>query len=179
MGTFVCRHKHLFEGSAGVDVGAGILFFIISGLALSAGIGGGGLYVPLLMVVLDFNVRQATAVSQACLSGGAATALIYNLRQRHPSGLKPMIDYDLVLLMGPCLLAGALLGSALNALAPGWVVLVLLMVILTYSAYKALAKAIETWRKEAAGECKQNGPASGDARLSHNAVERCLRLLGF
>ena len=28
--------------------------------------------------------------------GGAASALIYNVRQRHPSGLKPMIDYDLV-----------------------------------------------------------------------------------
>ena len=30
------------------------------------------------------------------IPSGACSALVYNLRQRHPSGRKPMIDYDLV-----------------------------------------------------------------------------------
>eukprot|EP00929_Paragymnodinium_shiwhaense_P056295 TRINITY_DN2817_c0_g1_i1.p1 TRINITY_DN2817_c0_g1~~TRINITY_DN2817_c0_g1_i1.p1 ORF type:complete len:404 (-),score=57.64 TRINITY_DN2817_c0_g1_i1:94-1305(-) len=88
-----CVHKDLFDGGAGADVGSALVFFIISGLALSAGIGGGGLYVPLLMVFLNFNVQEATGLSQALLAGGSATALVYNLRQRHPTGLRPMVDY--------------------------------------------------------------------------------------
>lgn len=172
--SFECVHKDLFASPAGADVGAALVFFFISGLALSAGIGGGGLYVPLLMVLLGFTVKEATGLSQACLSGGASTALAYNLRQRHPSGRKPMIDYNLVLIMGPSLLTGALVGKALNASAPSWLILSLLVVVLSQSAFQALKKAVATWRKEQAGETR-GLPAQGDARLSKNPIERCLR----
>mmetsp|Transcript_33665 Transcript_33665/g.92966 ORF Transcript_33665/g.92966 Transcript_33665/m.92966 type:complete len:597 (+) Transcript_33665:77-1867(+) len=167
-----CRHKNLFEHTVGPDIGAALLFFVISGLALSAGIGGGGLYVPLLMLILGFSVKQATATSQACLAGGASTALVYNLRQRHPSGRKPMIDYDLVLVMGPNLLIGALIGSALNAATPSWLILVLLTAILCQSTWKTFQKAIETWRKESAAEARG---VSVNSRLSKNPIERLLR----
>jgi len=174
--TFKCRHDSLLKGSAGADVGAAVLFFIISGLALSAGIGGGGLYVPLLMAILGFTVREATGLSQACLSGGASTALVYNLRQRHPLGKKPMIDYTLVLVMGPNLLIGALVGSTLNASAPSWLILGLLMLVLCQSVLKTFKKAIATFRKEKVGEVR-GMPASGDARLSMNPVDRCIRFV--
>jgi len=170
-----CRHKALFGNAAGSDVAAAIIFFLISGLALSAGIGGGGLYVPLLMLILGFQVHEATAVSQACLAGGASSALIYNLRQRHPSGHKPMIDYDLVLIMGPNLLLGAMVGSVMNFALPSWLILILLIVILVHSAFKTFKKAIQTLRKERQGHV---GPGTED-RLSKNPIERCLRLFGL
>ncbi|CAK0852131.1 unnamed protein product [Prorocentrum cordatum] len=172
---FRCKHGSLFKGSVGADVGAAFLFSFISGLALSAGIGGGGLYVPLLMVILGFTVREATGLSQACLSGGSASALLYNLRQRHPSGKKPMIDYTLVLIMGPCLLIGALIGSSLNPVAPSWLILALLMIVLSHSAWKAFGKAVTTFRKEQAGEVRGMA-AAGDARLSKNFIARCIHL---
>lgn len=172
-----CTHKGLLGRSGGTDIGAAILFFFISGLALSAGIGGGGLYVPLLMVILHFKVREATGLSQACLAGGASTALCYNARQRHPSGHKPMIDYDLVLVMGPNLLIGALLGSALNTAFPSWLILVLLVCILSHSAWKAMRKAVDTWRKESKGEVP-GLPDSGDARLRKNFCQRLLKFFG-
>jgi len=170
-----CRHKALFGNAAGSDVAAAIIFFLISGLALSAGIGGGGLYVPLLMLILGFQVHEATAVSQACLAGGASSALIYNLRQRHPNGHKPMIDYDLVLIMGPNLLLGAMVGSVMNFALPSWLILILLIVILVHSAFKTFKKAIQTLRKERQGHV---GPGAED-RLSKNPIERCLRLFGL
>jgi len=129
------------------------------------------------MIILGFEVREATALSQSCLAGGACSALVYNLRQRHPSGKKPMIDYTLVLVMGPNLLAGALIGSVLNRAMPSWLILTLLIGILVHSAYKTFNKAFATLAKERAGQVagmKRNS----DARLSHNPIERCLRLLG-
>merc|ERR1712232_851863 len=75
---------------------------------------------------------------------------------------------------GPCLLIGAFIGSALNTSAPGWLVLVLLTVILVYSAYKALQKAVQTFRKERALDATGAGAAS-NARLSRNPIERLLR----
>lgn len=174
--SWKCKHKPLFGTAAGADVAAAIVFFLISGLALSAGIGGGGLYVPLLMVMLGFPVHEATAVSQACLAGGASSALIYNLRQRHPQGHKPMIDYDLVLIMGPNLLLGAMVGSVMNFSLPSWLILILLISILVHSAYKTFKKAVQTLRKERHG---QVAGQRGEDRLSKNPIERCLRLFGL
>lgn len=165
-----CQHKDLFGEAAGRDVGAAFAFFIISGLALSAGIGGGGLYVPLLMIMLGFTAHEATGLSQALLTGGASSTLVYNMRQRHPSGNKPMIDYDLVLVMGPNLLIGALIGSALNIAAPSWFILVLLTTILSHSAWKTLQKAVKTFKREKAGEVE--GMPANDGRLSKNVIER-------
>lgn len=170
--TQKCRHKFVFEAVPGVDVGVAFLFLFISGMALSAGIGGGGLYVPLLMLVLGFSVREATALSQACLAGGATTNLLYTMRQQHPSQPKPAIDYDLVLVMGPNLLIGALLGSALNASAPSWLILTLLLVILVLAAYEALKKARALWRAEQ--EQARHGVRPGAARLANNPIERLL-----
>mmetsp|Transcript_136879 Transcript_136879/g.355298 ORF Transcript_136879/g.355298 Transcript_136879/m.355298 type:complete len:778 (-) Transcript_136879:33-2366(-) len=171
--TRKCRHKQLFEGAAGADVAAVPLFFVISGLALSAGIGGGGLYVPLLMMILGFSVREATALSQACLAGGGSTAFVYSLRQRHPSKVKPMIDYNTVLIMGPNLLIGAIVGNALNASAPSWLILLILTVVLTHSAIKTMRKALKVKRQEDAE--RGTSSTSDDTRLSHNPIERCLR----
>ncbi|CAE7500440.1 unnamed protein product [Symbiodinium microadriaticum] len=176
--TSQCVHKPLFGHPVGADLGAACLFFLISGLALSAGIGGGGLYVPLLMIILGFQVHEATAISQPCLAGGAASALIYNVRQRHPSGLKPMIDYDLVLIMGPNLLVGAMVGSFLNFALPSWLILGMLVAILSHSVFKTFKKALETLRKERSGEVRGLKPNS-DARLSQNPIERCLKFVGL
>ena len=48
---------------------------------------------------------------------GASSALIYNVRQRHPQGHKPMIDYDLVsLALGS---RGSMLERVCPCLSPG------------------------------------------------------------
>lgn len=71
-----------------------------------------------------------TRCSQACLAGGSSTALVYNLWHRHPSGHGPLIDYDIVLVMGPSMLIGSLAGSAMHAALPTWFILALLVVVL-------------------------------------------------
>eukprot|EP00392_Amoebophrya_sp_AT5.2_P007115 g7129.t1 len=62
--TKTCSHKDLFASPTDMDLLGTFLFFVFSGLALSAGVGGGGIYVPLLILLLRFRPHKATAVSQ-------------------------------------------------------------------------------------------------------------------
>jgi uncharacterized membrane protein YfcA len=43
----------------------------VSALSNAAGVGGGALFVPLFTVALRLSIKQAAALSQAVISGGA------------------------------------------------------------------------------------------------------------
>jgi len=123
------------------------------------GVGGGGMFVPLLGLIFGFDLKASTALSQACLAGGSSTALVYNLWHRHPSGHGPLIDYDIVLVMGPSMLIGSLAGSAMHAALPTWFILALLVVVLGYSCLKTTRKGLQMWRREAASRLATGAPA--------------------
>ena len=66
------------RGSTGLYIVIGFLIGIISGIA---GIGGGILLVPVLVILLDYSMHSAVGTSSACLifsSAGAVTAYIIN-----------------------------------------------------------------------------------------------------
>ena len=48
------------------------------------------------------------------LRAGALANFSFNLMRRHPSGCKSLIDWDLILVMEPATILGALFGSYLN-----------------------------------------------------------------
>lgn len=125
-----------------VDGLIGVLAFFIAAFSLAAGVGGGGLYVPLILAFLPFDAATATALSQAMLSGGALAALAYNLQQGNPKKPhRPLIDFELALLMGPALMAGAQVGSLLHDTAPNAFLLFLLCAVLIDSANKSITSA--------------------------------------
>lgn len=133
----------------GADILMCLLAFVIAGFSLAAGVGGGGLYVPLLMFILSLETRFATALSQAMLFGGASAALVYNFQMSHPSRPKrPLINYELALLMAPALMGGAQVGSVIHALAPPVVTLALLLLVLGDAARKGIRSAINISAKE-------------------------------
>mmetsp|Transcript_122784 Transcript_122784/g.191688 ORF Transcript_122784/g.191688 Transcript_122784/m.191688 type:complete len:508 (-) Transcript_122784:52-1575(-) len=142
----------------GADIIMCVLAFLIAGFALAAGVGGGGLYVPLLMIVLSFDTRVGTALSQAMLSGGAIAAFLYNCNGSFPGKpQRPLISFELAVVMGTGLMAGAQVGSVLHALAPPALTLVLLLIVLLDSARKSLRLAHNMTAKEAEAEKKVEG----------------------
>jgi len=151
--------KALFGAQMNSDILAGFVFALISALALSAGIGGGGFFVPLLVLIVGFDVHASTALSQACLAGGSITATAYSVQAAHPSGKGPLIDWNLLVITSPPLLLGSLCGSFLNKWIPDIGILVLLDVVLVYAFYTTIRKAVNAWRKETS------------ARLGGGAVE--------
>ncbi|CAK7356691.1 unnamed protein product [Dovyalis caffra] len=81
------------------------------------GVGGGGIFVPMLTLIIGFDAKSATAMSKCMITGGAAATVYYNLKLRHPTLELPIIDYDLALLFQPMLVLGISIGVALNEAA--------------------------------------------------------------
>ncbi|KAL4438539.1 hypothetical protein ABPG77_000187 [Micractinium sp. CCAP 211/92] len=118
------------------------LCMAVAALANSAGVGGGAFVVPLLYLGLGFDIKQSTALSQAVIAGGALGAVACVLPERHPlDSRRPLVDYQLALVITPPLLLGCTSGVLLNQLMPGWAVTLLLIPLLTHLTWRTAGTA--------------------------------------
>ncbi|XP_043723207.1 sulfite exporter TauE/SafE family protein 3-like [Telopea speciosissima] len=112
------------------------------------GVGGGGIFVPMLTLIIGFDAKSSTAISKCMIMGAATSTVFYNLKLRHPTLDIPIIDYDLALLFQPMLMLGISIGVAFNVIFADWMVTVLLIVLFLGTSTKAFFKGVETWKKE-------------------------------
>jgi uncharacterized membrane protein YfcA len=61
--------------------------------------------------------------------GTSVATVYYNLKLKHPALDRPLIDYDLALLIQPMLMLGISIGVVFNVIFPDWLVTVLLIVL--------------------------------------------------
>lgn len=80
-------------------------------IAAAGGIGGGGILVPVYILVLHFDPKHAVPLSNITIFGGAITNAFLNSKKRHPIADRPLVDWDLILVMEPLTIGGALVGS--------------------------------------------------------------------
>jgi uncharacterized membrane protein YfcA len=125
-------------------------------IAAGGGIGGGGFLVPIYILVLGFTPKHAIPLSNVTVFGGAVANTLLNLPKRHPFADRPLIDWDIIVLMEPLTVAGAVFGANLNKLLPDKVIVVLLVALLMFTAYKTLDKACQLYQKETLGWRKLN-----------------------
>ncbi|GER44174.1 sulfite exporter TauE/SafE family protein [Striga asiatica] len=142
--------KHLWpdmEFGWKIVVGTVIGFF---GAALGSigGVGGGGIFVPMLTLIIGFDPKTSTAISKCMITGAAIATVYYNLKLRHPTLELPIIDYDLALLFQPMLILGISIGVIFNVIFAEWMVTVLLILLFIGTSTKAFFKGVETWKKE-------------------------------
>lgn len=112
------------------------------------GVGGGGIFVPMLTLIIGFDAKSATAISKCMIMGAAASTVFYNLKLRHPTLDMPIIDYDLALLIQPMLMLGISIGVSFNVIFADWMVTVLLIILFIGTSTKAFCRGVETWKKE-------------------------------
>mmetsp|Transcript_25642 Transcript_25642/g.26056 ORF Transcript_25642/g.26056 Transcript_25642/m.26056 type:complete len:742 (-) Transcript_25642:433-2658(-) len=105
------------------------------------GIGGGGLVVPIYIIATGLSPKQAIPLGSVTVLGGSLAGLLLNLRRRHPLADRPIIDWDLILVMEPLVLVGTVFGSILHRVIPGKVLSVLLVLLLSIVAHTTLTKA--------------------------------------
>ncbi|KAL4424162.1 hypothetical protein ABPG75_001463 [Micractinium tetrahymenae] len=123
----------------------------VAALANSAGVGGGAFIVPLMALGLGFDIKQSTALSQAVIAGGALGAVACALPERHPlDSRRPVIDYQLALVITPPLLLGCTSGVLLNQLMPSWGVTFLLIPLLGHLTWRTACTAAKLHRAESA-----------------------------
>ncbi|WOL12426.1 hypothetical protein Cni_G21193 [Canna indica] len=125
-----------------------IIGFLGSAFGSVGGVGGGGIYVPMLTLIIGFDAKSSAAISKCMIMGAAGSTVWYNLKLRHPTLDLPIIDYDLALLFQPMLMLGISIGVIFNVVFADWMVTVLLIILFIGTSTKAFLRGVETWKKE-------------------------------
>jgi hypothetical protein len=116
----ICIHKQVLPVTALEMLGL-LVFAIFMALSNIAGIGGGGVAVPLLMGFFHLDTKPAIAISSINIALTTLTRFILNWHRKHPE--KPnvaIIDYNIVTIMMPTCLAGAQIGAFMLVTLPAF-----------------------------------------------------------
>jgi uncharacterized membrane protein YfcA len=66
------------------DIVGTIVFFLTAGVATACGVGGGGIYVPMGILLMRFPPKAASGLSQASIFGASLGGILVNIRKHHP-----------------------------------------------------------------------------------------------
>ncbi|KAG4971587.1 hypothetical protein JHK82_037254 [Glycine max] len=128
---------------------AGVLCFIASAISSAGGIGGGGLFVPILSIVAGLDLKTASSLSAFMVTGGSIANVMCNMCITSPKfGGKSLIDYDIALSSEPCMLLGVSLGVICNLVFPEWLITVLFAIFLAWSTSKTCKSGLLFWKAE-------------------------------
>ncbi|KAL3825810.1 hypothetical protein ACJIZ3_021839 [Penstemon smallii] len=127
---------------------ATVIGFLGSACGTVGGVGGGGIFVPMLTLLVGFDTKSAAAISKCMIMGASASSVWYNLRVQHPCREVPIIDYDLALLFQPMLMLGITFGVSLSVVFPYWLITVLIIILFLGTSSRSVFKAIGMWKNE-------------------------------
>jgi uncharacterized membrane protein YfcA len=111
-------------------VGTFVFSFIMC-LSNVAGIGGGGVAIPLAMYFFNLSTKPAIAISSFAIMLSTLARFFYNFNERHPE--KPncsSIDYNMTNVMMPLTMMGSLVGAFFYLVMPGLVITIILTFLL-------------------------------------------------
>jgi uncharacterized membrane protein YfcA len=126
--------------------------YVIVALAMtigaSGGTGGGGVVVPVYMLLMGLTPHVAVPLGAVTVLGGVTSSTIFNSFRRHPLADRPIIDWDLVLVMTPLTLIGTLVGTILHRVLSDKLLVVLLVMLLSVVAQSTLRKGMRMYKAE-------------------------------
>ncbi|KAH9327159.1 hypothetical protein KI387_007337, partial [Taxus chinensis] len=137
---------------------ATIIGFVGSACGTVGGVGGGGIFVPMLNLIVGFDTKSAAALSKCMIMGASASSVWYNLMVRHPTKHVPIIDYDLALLFQPMLMLGITAGVTLSVIFPYWLLTVLIIFLFLGTSSRSFFKGIEMWKQETKHKEEEESP---------------------
>jgi uncharacterized membrane protein YfcA len=152
-GDMFSYHKDLWPLD-GMDC---LSFFISAvGLMIAAGggIGGGGILVPVFMIFLKFRPKHAIALSNFTILGGSIANTVFNAQMT-----SSLIDWDIIVMMEPATIAGAVVGSFASKGLPDFMLSVALASVLSLLSYRTLDKGARMFQRESEELAKRSGGA--------------------
>lgn len=162
--VMTCQHKDLFPRLTWFDFGATVANFFGAMISTAGGIGGGGIYVPLLYGIGQFPLDLCVPLSKAMVLGGAVANIMLSSQERHPHADKPLIYYDVATFFEPAVLLGTTIGVICNMMFPNWLIVALLITVLSIMTLRVFVKGIQLCIQEH----KQNQLAQTDSDLVKN-----------
>ncbi|CAJ1033671.1 putative Sulfite exporter TauE/SafE [Leishmania utingensis] len=162
--------------------------FLICSIAVIAGVGGGGILVPLFCGIMKIPMQFAVGMSQATICGQSTVSMYLIVQQKHPDSSwdRPLINYQYLSLILPLGLIGTLIGGILSKLCPDVLRLLLLFVILSAALYRTSVKVVKQYKQdtnawqatvEADGEnaaSQQGNYGNNDERQGYELINRAV-----
>ncbi|XP_026405717.1 sulfite exporter TauE/SafE family protein 3-like [Papaver somniferum] len=139
-----------------------VIGFLGAAFGSVGGIGSGGIFVPMLTLIIGFDAKSAAPISKCMIVGLTVSTVYYNLKRRHPTIDMPMIDYNLALLIQPMLMLGISIGVTCSVIFADWMLTVLLIIFFVGTSTMSFFKGVDKWKqetilkKEAANRLKLN-----------------------
>lgn len=156
---------------------AGVLCFVAASISNAGGIGGGGLFIPILTIVARLDLKTASTYSAFMVTGGSSANVMYHMISASPKyGAQSFIDYDICFLSEPFMLLGVSIGVMCNIMFPEWLITILCSAFLAWSTFKTFKCGVGKWkleteeRKEGCGE-RENGLVGIGGNCGGNGVE--------
>jgi uncharacterized membrane protein YfcA len=132
-----------------LEIAGTVTFSIFMALANIAGIGGGGIAIPMVQGFFGFDFKKATAISSFSIMITTLARFFFNFGERHPE--KPnctSIDYGMTNVMMPLTLVGALTGAYVYVSFPSAILQILLTLLLIMLTMQSGKKGMQIYRKE-------------------------------
>lgn len=158
---------------------AGVLCFVAASISSAGGIGGGGLFIPILTIVSGLDLKTASSFSAFMVTGGSIANVFCNLLSACPRyGGKTLIDFDIALLSQPSMLLGVSVGVICNVVFPEWLITILFAIFLGWSTFKTCKNGVLCWELESE-ELRRN-VLGGDVTFDESEENRSVKetLLG-
>lgn len=143
-----CQHKKLFPMKPKEWVGT-FVFSLIMLLSNIAGIGGGGIAVPLAMYFFNLSMKPAIAVSSFSIMFATLARFFFNFNEKHPEKANVVvIDYGMTNVMMPLTMLGSVVGAYIYLSFPDLILMIVLTLLLLFLAFKSGQSFIKIYRKE-------------------------------
>lgn len=144
----ICNHKTLFPITSKETAG----LFVIIGvgmIAIAGGLGGGSLFVPLMMIFFDMNAHHAVPLSNALTFANSVVKYAFSTNEKHPYiSHRPVIDFNVAIIFTPMMMLGSFVGVIFHIILPGTVSLLLLFVTLVTSSSVGFKTGFKLFKKE-------------------------------
>jgi hypothetical protein len=89
-----------------------VLLLIVGVFAIASGVGGGSLFVPILVSFYGFSTRQAIGLSNSLIVFNSFTRYVLTIFDKNPMHkTRPIIDYNTAMMFMPMVLFGSSLGA--------------------------------------------------------------------
>ena len=136
-----CTHDSIFPTS--IDELLGLLAIVlISMVANLGGIGGGEVIVSVYIYFFEYSIREAIPLSKVTILAGSLVNFLVNYDRRHDLNKNSfLIDYKLVSLVIPSMLAGTTIGVAFTKSFPSAIILMLVVALVINFTIKMTIKA--------------------------------------
>ena len=115
----------------------------------ASGLGGGLLFIPVLLLILNFYPHEAIPISKIVIFAGALTSFIQNTKVKRPQRNSKALNYNLIIVNTSNLLLGTVFGVTLNKILPNTLILFLLCILLFYYSYKTFKTFLKFYNEEA------------------------------